>query len=135
MPANLLHRPVDPLHERIRCGANYKFPIPFLSRPRKVTGPRKVVKGLTTFADEQCFTPKFTSAFSFGVGIETRKDIYHLSSPQRVPRQGSAQISQSFSEPVVLQIRNIYTCITRALIAEISKAFWRGIVSTPAEDP
>ena len=66
--ANLLQRPAEPLHERIRTGPHHYFPIQFLSRSRKVTGSRKVAKGFTALADELCFTPKPTTAFSFWVG-------------------------------------------------------------------
>ena len=63
--------------------------------------------------------PKLTAAFGFEVELKERKDISHLSFPHRVPQQGSALVSQSFSEPMVLQIRHPQTPIARTLTADL----------------
>ena len=87
------------------------FKNPYLvlnSNASEPSGPKKVAKGLTAFTDKRClaFPPKLT--FSFGVWLKARKSIARLSPPHRVLRQGSPQVSLSFSEPVVLQIRHTH---------------------------
>ena len=110
----------EPIYGRIWSGAHHSFPIQFLSRPWKVTGPKMVAKGLMAFTDKRCFTLQFTLTFNLGVWFKARKGVAHLSPPHRVLRQGSVQVSQSFSEPVVIQIRHTSTPVTQTLTTDLS---------------
>ena len=65
-------------------------------------------------------TLSLMAAFGLGVRLRVRKDISHILSPHRVPRQGSAVVSQSFSEPVSFQIGHPKTTISKALAADLS---------------
>ena len=60
------------------------------------------------------------STFSLWVWFEARKSPTRLLSPHCVPRQGSAQVCKSFSEPVALQIRHTQTPVARTLDADLS---------------
>ena len=104
--AYLFQQPAKPLHERIQSGTQHLFPIQFLSRPRKVTGPRKVMESLTALAGKQSFTHSLTTTFGLEVGLQARKVVSCLLFPHPIPQQGSAQVNQSFSKPVALQIRH-----------------------------
>ena len=53
-----------------------------------------------------------------------RKSPTHLSSPHHVPRQGLAQVCESFSKPVALQIRHSQTPVARTLDADLSTDHW-----------
>ena len=64
-----------------------------LFKPRKVTWPKKVAKGLTAFSDKQYFAPQVTSNFRIGFWLQARKGIACFSLQHWVRRQGSAQVS------------------------------------------
>ena len=53
-------------------------------------------------------------------GLKARKNPTRLSSPHHVPRQGSAQVCESFSESVALQIGHIQIPIACTLNADLS---------------
>ena len=91
------------------------------------------------FADKRCFAlqPKLT--FRLEVWLKARKGITRFSPPHRVLRQGSAQVRQSFSEPVVLQIRPHYADADNRPVYgpsafDLPKVIWREIVEAPADD-
>ena len=58
--------------------------------------------------------------FSLGVWLTARKGISRLSPSQRVRRLGSAKVSQSFSEPVVLQTQAYLDPVHRTLTTDLS---------------
>ena len=119
--ANLLQRPAESLHERIRSETHHWLLIQFLLWLRKITGPLSALMG------KWCGTLRFMVAFSFGVGLQARKDISHLLSPHCVPQQGLAQVSQSLNESVAFQIEHSLTPISRMLAVDWSINHWLSI--------
>ena len=59
--------------------------------------------------------PRPTFTFGFVICLKARKGIARLSSSHCVLPQRSTQVSQSFSKPMVLQLRHTKTPITRTL--------------------
>ena len=58
-------------------------------------------------------------AFSLGTQLQLGEGDSNLEAPHRVRRQRSAQVSQSLSEPVALEIRHPQTPLARTLIANL----------------
>ena len=110
---NLLHRSAKPIHERIWSGAHHKISIQFLSTPRKVTGSRKIAKGLSAFTDVPLSLRRLSAS-----GSDLRQG--KVLPPYRVLRQGSAQVSQFFSESIILQIRHTQSPIAWMLTTDLS---------------
>ena len=75
--------------QEIRSGAYHYFLIQLLSRtrPRNVTGPRKVAERRTASADKRCFALQPTLTFSIGLWIEVRKGIARFLFQHRVLRK------------------------------------------------
>ena len=88
-------------------------------RSRESSLARKFTEGLTALTGE-LYLQRPTTTLDFKIGPQARKNDSHLLSPHRVPRQGSAEESQSFSEPVGLQIQYLQTPISKTLVANLS---------------
>ena len=116
-----------------------KFPIQFFPGLWKVTGPRKVTKSLTAFTDKWCFAHRLTSTFGLWVWLEARKIPTRLSSTHRVPRQGSAQECESFSEPVAFLDPHCLYVECRSVYGpsafDLTRLLWGEIVVAPVDDP
>ena len=93
-------------------------------KPREVTGLRKILKGPAALADEWWFISWPMMAFSLGIQPQVREGNSHLEAPHCVHRQRSAQVNQSLSEPVALEIRHPQTPIVRTLIADLPMDQW-----------
>ena len=102
----------------------------------------KISKGPAAFDDEWWLVPWPTTVFSLGTQSQVGEGDTNLEAPHRVRRQRSAQVSQSLSEPMALEIRHPQSPIARTLIADLptdhfhfSKEAWKGIVSALPDDP
>ena len=78
----------------------------------------EVFKGPAALDDEWWLVPWPTTTFSRGTQPQFREGNPDLEAPHRVRGQRAAQVSQSLSKPVALEIRHPQTPIARTLIAD-----------------
>ena len=100
MRADLLRRPAMPLAERIRSGTH---PIQFFPRPWKVTGPKRVTKGLSALADK-VLRPKaeglsWSEEKSDSPFVSTLRPPSRIGPGMQVFQQASGSSDQAYLDP------------------------------------
>ena len=118
MRADLLRRPAAPLAKRVRGGTHhYSRYSSFRGRERSLD-PRKLRRAFRHSRTNSALPKGLRQPSAFWSDL--RRGKVRLAFCLHVPRQGSAQVCKSFSEPVALQIRHTQTPVACTLDADLS---------------